>query len=156
MHLELIPKNKYALEAVLALGMTDAHACKAGRIIRDSGQSFSDVVKSVAEQIASGTWKRHHNLLRRRGWHVMEEDARQGHVGEEAWTNMDEHGLECTSSAVHIVGFMIGYSGFVGHTKTVTTSRKGQFFQTWDHDKLMPAFMKQRRQEPAEFVPDWD
>ena len=68
---------------------------------------------------------------------------------------MDQHGLECPSSAVHIVGFMIGYSGFVGHTKTVTTSRKALFFQSWDHEKLMPAFMKQRRQEPAEFGPDW-
>ena len=39
---ELIPKNKYALKAIRALGMTNEHACNAGRLIRESKRSFSD------------------------------------------------------------------------------------------------------------------
>ena len=70
---------------------------------------------------------------------AMGEKARDGSLGEEPWTLMNLDGCECVSSAVHVVGFFLGYAGHDGNQ--VQQSRKQAVFQGWD-EKLMPAVVR--------------
>ena len=72
----------------------------------------------------------------------METGAERGHTGEEAWAIMTMDGEEVLSSAVHILGFFVGYMGYNSHKRATNDKRKDYADLDLDIKNLMPCFMK--------------
>ena len=69
----------------------------------------------------------------------MQIEAEQAHMGEKAWTNVDQYGVEIVSSHCAVVGFFVGYSPVVSSKSTsVTASRSHQAEWGMDWDSLPP------------------
>ena len=85
---------------------------------------FYDLPSGLNHAIREGDYKVPWSLQQRRDRHAMETGAERGHTGEEAWTIMTMDGEEVLSSAVHILGFFVGYMGYNSHKRT--TKRQAQ------------------------------
>ena len=83
-----------------------------------------DLPSGLNRAIREGDYKVPWSIQQRRGRHAKETGAERGHTGEEAWTIMTMDGDEVLSSAVHILGFFVGYMGYNSHKRT--TQRQAQ------------------------------
>ena len=72
----------------------------------------------------------------------METGAERGHTGEEARTIMTMDGDEVLSSAVHILGFFVGYMGYHSHKHTRNDNHNNYADLDLDIKNLLPRFMQ--------------
>ena len=105
------------------------------------GDNIYDLPSGLNRALREGTYKVPHKLQQRRDRHAMETGAEHGHTGEDAWTIMTMDGEEVLSSGVHILGFFVGYMGYIAHKRTTNDKRRD--YADLDLDtNLLPCFMK--------------
>ena len=107
---------------------------------------LEDYCKTIFEDMRMLRSPFYPNLDRQADRYTMVQKAREGSEGEEPWTSMNLDGLECVSSAVHVVGFLIGYTGYNGRGLCQTR----QYSVVEDYNmSMLPAMMR----EPEGDVP---
>ena len=73
----------------------------------------------------------------------MVREAQEGSYWEEVWTTCNLDGEECMSSAVHVLGFFLGYTGYVASRAGACPSHAGDIYPVYD-PMMLPAAMRQR------------
>jgi len=101
-----------------------------------------DLPSGLNRAIREGDYKVPWSLQQRRDRHAMETGAERGHTGEEAWTIMTMDGEEVLSSAVHILGFFVGYMGYHLHKHTTSDKRNNYADLDLDIKNLLTCFMQ--------------
>ena len=105
---------------------------------------LEDSCKSIIESMKLLKFNPYPNLDGQANRYTMVQKAREGSEGEEPWTSMNLDGLECVSSAVHVVGFLIGYTGYNGRGLCQTR----QYSVVEDYNmSMLPAMIRQPQGE---------
>ena len=84
-------------------------------------------------------FKLYDHLEAQRSRHKIVKEALVGNKGEKPWTLMNLDGEECVSSAVHVVGFLVGFTGYSG--RNLCKSRMSNIIREFDMT-MMPSFVK--------------
>ena len=77
-------------------------------------------------------------IQERRSRKAMQMKAQTTHTGEERWSNLDNHCIECISSGCSIVGFFVGYSVALGKRNDLCESRKKDAETNIDWNMMPP------------------
>ena len=101
--------------------------------------NIEDDCKSIINQMKDSQFRPYEFLQKRKSRHKMVQESQGGTLSEKPWTIMNLDGLECMSSAVHVVGFVVGYTGYVG--RGLTGSRSSHVVEKFD-PQLMPSMAR--------------
>ena len=100
---------------------------------------LEDDCKSIIHLMQDCKFKPYDHLEAKRSRHKMVQIAKEGSQGEEPWTVMNLDGEECVSSAVHVVGFLVGITGYAG--RELCPSRDSHVVEAFDM-RWMPSMLK--------------
>ena len=105
-------------------------------------RDLEDDCKGIINQMKNSKFKLYDHLEAQRSRHKMVKEALVGNKGEKPWTLMNLDGEECVSSAVHVVGFLVGFTGYSG--RNLCKSRMSNVIREFDMT-MMPSMVKSKR-----------